>query len=88
MNLLVILIIGGLVGWIAAQAAGRNTGIIASIVIGIIGSLIGSVLSVVLTGSDRAYLDLSWQGIIWSFIGAFVLVLIVNAVQGRSHSHI
>ncbi len=88
MNLLAILIIGGLVGWIAAQAGGRNTGVIASIIIGVVGSLIGSVLSVVLTGSDRAYLDFSWQGIIWSFIGAFVLVLIVNAVQGRSHSHI
>jgi uncharacterized membrane protein YeaQ/YmgE (transglycosylase-associated protein family) len=87
MNLLVVLIVGGLVGWLAARVAGRNEGILASIIIGIIGSVIGSLVSRLFTGSDRAYLNFSWAGVIWSFLGALILVLIMNAMQHRSTHH-
>jgi len=87
MNLLVILIIGGLVGWIAGQVGGRSEGVIASIVIGIVGSFIGSFISRLFTGSDRAYLALSWVGAFWSFVGALILVIILNLIQGHSTSH-
>jgi len=86
MNLLAILIIGGLVGWLAAQVAGRNEGVIASIVIGIVGSFIGSFVSVLFTGGDRAYLALSCSWLIWSFVGALILSFILNAVQHHSIS--
>jgi len=86
MNLLVILIIGGLVGWIAGQVAGRNEGILASIVIGVVGSFIGSFVSKLFTGSDQSYLAFSWVALFWSFVGALILVLILNAVQHRSSS--
>ena len=87
MNLLTILIVGGLVGWAAAAVTGRHEGIIASILIGIVGSFIGSFVSLLFTGGDRAYLAFSWVGVFWSFIGAFILVLILNAIQGRGASH-
>jgi uncharacterized membrane protein YeaQ/YmgE (transglycosylase-associated protein family) len=83
MNLLAVLIIGGLVGWLAARVAGRNEGIFASIVIGIIGSLVSKLF----TGSDRAYLAFSWMGAFWSFVGALILVFILNAIQHRSTGH-
>lgn len=86
MNLLVALIVGGLVGWIAAQVAGRSEGIVGSIIIGVIGSFIGSFLSVMVTGSDRSYLAFSWPGLFWSFVGALVLVFIINAISGRAHT--
>jgi len=87
MNLLVVLIVGGLVGWIASQVAGRNEGLITSIVIGIIGSFIGSFVSTLFTGSDRAYLAFSWMGMFWSFVGALILVIVLNAIQHGSAKH-
>jgi uncharacterized membrane protein YeaQ/YmgE (transglycosylase-associated protein family) len=84
MNLLAILIIGALVGWLAAQVAGRKEGLLGSIVIGVVGSFIGSFVSAFLTGSDQSYLAFSWVGLFWSFIGALILVVCLNALQRRS----
>jgi uncharacterized membrane protein YeaQ/YmgE (transglycosylase-associated protein family) len=81
-----MLIIGGLVGWIAARLAGRNEGILGSILIGIAGSFIGSILSRLLVGSDQSYLAFDWGAFFWSLIGALILVAILNAVT-RSHHH-
>ena len=53
MSILVIIILGGLVGWIASMIMGREEGLFASIVIGIIGSFIGGFISSLLTGSDK-----------------------------------
>jgi uncharacterized membrane protein YeaQ/YmgE (transglycosylase-associated protein family) len=86
MNLLAVLVIGGVVGWLAAQVGGRNEGIIASILIGIVGSFIGSLISTMFTGGDHSYLAFSWVGVVWSFIGALILVFILNAIQ-RSSAH-
>jgi uncharacterized membrane protein YeaQ/YmgE (transglycosylase-associated protein family) len=85
MSLIVALILGAIIGWLAGKLLGRNEGVIASIVIGIIGSLIGSWISMLFTGSDRAYLSFSWSGLFWSFIGAVVLVAILNAFR-RPHN--
>jgi uncharacterized membrane protein YeaQ/YmgE (transglycosylase-associated protein family) len=86
MTILTILIVGGLVGWLAARLMGRDEGIIASILIGIVGSFIGSLISTLFTSSDKAYLAFSWTGIFWSFLGAVILLAIMNAFsQGRRH---
>jgi len=86
MSLIAYLLIGGIVGWLAARVAGRDEGVIASIIIGIVGSMIGGAISHVVTGSDRAYLDFSWSGLFWSFVGALALVAILNAVQRHPHA--
>lgn len=85
MSLIAALIIGGLIGWLAAALFGRNEGVVASVIIGIIGSIIGSFVSMLFTGGDQAALAFSWSGIIWSFIGAVILIAILNAVQGSRH---
>lgn len=85
MTILTILIVGGLVGWLASRLMGRDEGIFASILIGIVGSFIGSFVSMLFTGSDRSYLAFSWTGIIWSLIGAVILVAIMNAMSSRRH---
>ena len=64
---------------------GRDEGVLASIVIGVIGAFIGSILSSLLTGSDRAFLAFSVSGLLWSLIGAIILVAIMNAFSGRRH---
>lgn len=81
MSILVILILGGLVGWIASKLMGREEGILMSIVIGIIGSFIGGFISNLLTGSDKSFLAFSWMGLFWSLVGSVILVAIINAVS-------
>jgi len=85
MSLLVALIVGGLIGYIAAAVMGRREGIIASVIIGIIGSIIGSFIAMLFNSGSQAALDFSWSGILWSFIGAVILVAILNAIQGSHH---
>ena len=86
MGVIVVIILGGLVGFIAAKVMGREEGILMSIIIGVVGSFIGSFLSRMFTGSDKAFLALSWTGLFWSFLGAVVLVAIINAMSHRHHT--
>jgi uncharacterized membrane protein YeaQ/YmgE (transglycosylase-associated protein family) len=44
MSLIIALITGGIVGWLAARVAGREEGIFASVAIGVVGGIIGSLL--------------------------------------------
>lgn len=83
MGIIVFLILGAIVGAVAAALLGRREGIFASVIIGIIGSFIGSLVSYWVTGTDRAYLAFSWSGLFWSFIGALILVAILNALRPR-----
>lgn len=87
MGIIVWIVLGGIIGWLAAKLLGRQEGIIASVIIGIIGSFIGGVISRLFTGSDRSFLAFSWTGLFWSFIGAIVLVALINAFSGRRHHH-
>lgn len=83
MSILVALIIGGIVGWLAAAVTGRNEGIIGSIAIGVVGSIIGGILAA-LFNSGAGFLSFSWPSIIWSFIGAVILSVLLNIFQHRS----
>jgi uncharacterized membrane protein YeaQ/YmgE (transglycosylase-associated protein family) len=85
MSLLMVLIVGGIVGWLAAAVAGRDEGVIGSITIGVVGALIGSVLANIF-GASGTYLSVSWSGLFWTFVGALILSVLLNAIQ-RRHSH-
>lgn len=87
MNILTIIIVGGVVGWLAAQLMGRDPGIFGSILIGVVGSFIGSFVSYLIVGSDQSYLAFSWVGAFWSFIGAIILVAIINALSSHPQQH-
>lgn len=88
MTIIVAIVLGGLVGWLASRLLGRSEGMIASIIIGIVGSFIGSLISAGLTGSDKSYLAFSWGGLLWSLIGAVVLVAILNAFSRPHHTSV
>lgn len=83
MTILAIIIIGGLVGWLAARLMGRDEGILASILIGIVGAFLGSFLSSLIIGSGQSYFSLSWTGVFWSLVGSVILVAILNAITSR-----
>ncbi len=86
MSIIVAIILGGLVGWLASKIMGREEGVFASIVIGIVGSFIGSFVSRLFTGADQSFLAFSWSGLIWSLIGSVILVALLNAFSHRRHS--
>ncbi len=88
MVLIIALLIGGVVGWLAAALTGRHEGFIGSIAIGIVGAIIGGFLSAFVYGTTGTFLNFTWAGIVWTFIGALILSGILNAVQHRSHRHL
>ena len=84
MNFLIYLIVGGIAGWLASilMRTDGQQGILLNIVVGIIGGVIGGWLLPTL----GLGLGGGWVGfLITAFIGAVVLLLIVNLfTRGRA----
>jgi len=79
MGLIVTLVIGGIVGWLASLVMKTNAqmGLIANIVVGIVGSVLGSWLFGVLGLAAMGSIG-SW---IMSVIGAAALIGILKALN-------
>lgn len=85
MSIIVTLILGGVIGWLASLVTGNDArlGVIGNIVVGVIGAFLGGVLSRVITGSDQSTVSsFSLVGLFWAFLGAVVLLLLVNWLSG------
>ena len=80
MNLIIILIVGALVGWLAGVIMRSGGGIIFDIVIGIVGALIAGFLF----GGSILNAPLSVPAILYSLVGAIILLAIVKLVQRGS----
>ncbi len=74
MHLIIWLIIGGIIGWLASIAMKRNAqqGMILNVVVGIVGSWIGGKFIAPLIGGA------GFMGYVSAFLGAVVLLAIVN----------
>ncbi len=83
MGWIIALIVGGVAGWLASMLMNRDAsmGIFWDIVVGCIGSLIGNALAGPLFGVQGSVQEFSLTGLIIAFIGAVVLLAIVNLVQ-------
>lgn len=88
MGILIWLIVGGVIGWLASLIMRRDAqqGILLNIVVGIVGSFIGGFLLAPMLGSGTANTgDFSIPGLLASLGGAVVLLLIVNLItRGRA----
>ncbi|WP_396624384.1 GlsB/YeaQ/YmgE family stress response membrane protein [Luteitalea sp.] len=78
MNLIVTLVIGGIIGWLASMVMKTNAqmGLIANVVVGIVGSFVGFWLAGVLGLSAGGAVG----GYVISIIGAAVLIGLLKAV--------
>ena len=87
-NLIVALIIGGIIGWLASIVMRTNgqQGIVLNIVVGIIGSLLGSFLLGRFFGADGNILNSPLDGgtLIAAFVGALILLAVVNLFRRGS----
>jgi uncharacterized membrane protein YeaQ/YmgE (transglycosylase-associated protein family) len=87
MNLILILIIGGILGWLASIVMRRDAqqGILLNVVVGIVGAfLAGFLITPLMGGAPITSGALDIRSLIASFIGAVVLLAIVNLfTRGR-----
>jgi uncharacterized membrane protein YeaQ/YmgE (transglycosylase-associated protein family) len=88
MTLILIIIVGGLIGWAASKIMGTDPeqGIILNIVVGIVGALLGGFLASLLGISEGSIVsgDFSLGALLVSLVGAVVLIWIVKLVRRKT----
>ena len=81
MGLIVLLVVGGLIGWVASMIMRTDgqQGIILNVVVGIVGALLaGFILTPFFGGAPITSGGISVQSVLVSLLGAVVLLGIVN----------
>ncbi|HET7202365.1 MAG TPA: GlsB/YeaQ/YmgE family stress response membrane protein [Steroidobacteraceae bacterium] len=88
MNILIWLVVGGVIGWIASLIVGTDAqqGVLLNVIVGIVGALIGGWLISPLVGvgtiNDGAF---SMGSLFVSLLGAVILLAVVNLLRrGRA----
>src|SRR5262245_16486868 len=87
MGLIILLIIGGVLGWLASMVMRTDgqQGILLNIVVGIVGALLaGLLLNPLIGGGSIMNGDYSLSSLLVSFLGAVVLLAIVNLIRRGS----
>lgn len=87
MNFIIWLIVGGIIGWLASlvMKTDGQQGMILNVVVGIVGALVGGwLLSPLLGAGTLNQGDFSVMGLLVSFGGAVILLLVVNLVRRGS----
>ncbi len=81
MNLIIWLVVGGTIGWLASlvMKTDAQQGLILNVVVGIVGALLGGWLLSPLLGAGTVNQgDFSLMGLLVSFGGAIMLLVVVN----------
>jgi uncharacterized membrane protein YeaQ/YmgE (transglycosylase-associated protein family) len=81
MNFIIWLVVGGIIGWLASMVMRTDAqqGVLLNVVVGIIGAILGGWLISPLVGAGTINQnDFSLAGLIVSFLGAVILLAIVN----------
>lgn len=81
MNFLIWLIVGGILGWLASiiMKTDGQQGVILNVVVGIIGAMVAGLIIAPMLGTGTINTnDFSIAGLVVSFMGAVVLLAVVN----------
>jgi uncharacterized membrane protein YeaQ/YmgE (transglycosylase-associated protein family) len=86
MNLMVWLLVGGIVGWIASliMKTDAQQGIVLNVVVGIVGAFLAGLVISPLVGVSTINQGISLPTVVVSLVGAIVLLAIVNLFR-RGH---
>ncbi len=87
MGLLILIIVGGILGWLASivMRTDGQQGIFLNVIVGIVGAfLAGIFLNPLLGGGNIMSGNFSVNSLLVSFLGAVVLLAIVNLVRRGS----
>jgi uncharacterized membrane protein YeaQ/YmgE (transglycosylase-associated protein family) len=79
------LVVGAIAGWLAGLLVkgDEGLGVIGHVVLGLVGALLGGWVVSLVTGNDPMDGVFDISTIVTAVVGAVVLVLLVNMVQGR-----
>lgn len=72
-NLIVVIIVGAIIGWVASMIVRTRGGLLVDIVVGIVGALLAGFLfgrATITSGSFQI------AGLLWSLLGAVILLLV------------
>jgi uncharacterized membrane protein YeaQ/YmgE (transglycosylase-associated protein family) len=81
LNLIIWIILGGFIGWIASMIMGTNArqGVLLDIIVGIVGAFLAGLLLTPLLGVGTINQgDFSLPGLLVSLVGAIILLAVVN----------
>jgi uncharacterized membrane protein YeaQ/YmgE (transglycosylase-associated protein family) len=82
MNIIIWLVVGGLIGWAASTFMRTREGILLNVVVGIVGAALGGwFLSPLIGVSTINQSNFSAPSLLVSFLGAVILLVIVNLVR-------
>ncbi|MEP7348881.1 MAG: GlsB/YeaQ/YmgE family stress response membrane protein [Sphingorhabdus sp.] len=87
MNLIIILIVGGVIGWLASilMRTDGQQGIILNIVVGLVGAVIaGFLVTPLLGGAPITNGAFDLRSLVASFLGAVILLAVVNLFRRGS----
>lgn len=87
MNIILIIIVGGILGWLASMVMKTDgqQGIFLNIIVGLVGAVLaGLFLTPLLGGAPVTDGAFDIRSLIVSFIGALVLLAVVNLVRRGS----
>lgn len=83
LNFLTWIILGGIAGWLASIVTGRNDqmGCMSNIIAGVIGAFVGGwIMSFV---GDAAFTGFNLGSLLVAFVGAVVVLGLLNWIMGR-----
>lgn len=83
LGLIIIILLGALVGYLASRLLGRQEGFWASTAIGVVGSLLGNFASRLLGVGNQAALTFDLSNLLWALGGSVIVVLILNTVRRK-----
>jgi uncharacterized membrane protein YeaQ/YmgE (transglycosylase-associated protein family) len=79
MNLIIWLVVGGILGWIASIIMRHPEGVFMDVIVGIIGALLAGLLLAPVFGTGTINQgDFSAAGLLVSLLGAVILLAVVN----------
>ena len=78
MGIILWIIFGGLVGWVASMLVGGGKGLIVDIIVGIVGAVIGGWIMSFF--GKTGVTGFNWYSFLVALLGAVVLIIIVKAI--------
>jgi uncharacterized membrane protein YeaQ/YmgE (transglycosylase-associated protein family) len=82
MGIILWIIFGALVGWVASAVMGSSEGIVADIIVGIVGAIIGGWLMSFFGNTGVTGFNL--YSFLVALLGAIVLIFLVRAIRGTA----
>ncbi len=87
MGIIILIIVGGILGWLASMVMRTDgqQGLLLNVVVGIVGAILaGFIITPLIGGAPITSGSFSAMSLLSSFIGAVVLLAIVNLIRRGS----